>query len=125
MYADGGFPRYYAGLGAALFQGMSPRLTLDALTVLGRPYCPLRRHGCERRHVCCSGARACCNLFGAGILALMKSNPTMKKLPVLIQTVFASLCAAAFRMILTPIDTIKTTLQTQGSEGWPLLKNRM
>ena len=61
----------------------------------------------------------------AGILALMKGNPTMKNLPIFVQTVFASLCAAGFRMILTPIDTIKTTMQTQGKQGWPLLKNRM
>ncbi|KZV98903.1 mitochondrial carrier protein [Exidia glandulosa HHB12029] len=93
LYADGGYARYYAGLGAALFQG------------------PIARFGDTAAN--------------AGILALMQSNPTMKKLPVLIQTVFASLCAAGFRMILTPIDTIKTTLQTQGSQGWALLKNRI
>lgn len=61
----------------------------------------------------------------AGILALLQSNTYMKKLPYLVQTVFASLAAAAFRMILTPIDTLKTTLQTQGESGWKILKARV
>jgi hypothetical protein len=43
----------------------------------------------------------------AGILALLQSNPYMKRLPSLIKTVFASLAAAAFRMVLTPVDTVK------------------
>lgn len=36
----------------------------------------------------------------AGILALLKSNGVMKKLPVVIQSAFASVAAALFRMIL-------------------------
>jgi len=61
----------------------------------------------------------------AGILALLESNPFMKKLPSAIKTIFASLCAAGFRIILTPIDTVKTTLQTEGKPGLRLLRNRM
>jgi hypothetical protein len=33
--------------------------------------------------------------------------------------------AAAFRMILTPIDTLKTTLQVQGAGGTALLRQRI
>ena len=61
----------------------------------------------------------------AGILALLQSNTYMKKLPPLIQTIFASLAAAAFRMILTPVDTIKTTLQAQGRPGMQILRARV
>jgi hypothetical protein len=61
----------------------------------------------------------------AGILALLQSNTYMKQLPALVQTVFASLAAAAFRMILTPVDTVKTTLQTQGSSGMAILRARV
>ncbi|KAK0439580.1 mitochondrial carrier [Armillaria borealis] len=43
----------------------------------------------------------------AGILALLSSNTYMKTLPPHIQTIFVSLAAAAFRIILTPIDTVK------------------
>ncbi|KAK2459422.1 hypothetical protein APHAL10511_008561 [Amanita phalloides] len=60
-----------------------------------------------------------------GILALLRSNPFMNKLPTILKTVFASLVAAGFRMILTPIDTVKTTLQTQGRAGIPILRNRI
>ena len=60
-----------------------------------------------------------------GILALLKSNTYMKKLPSLVQTVFASLAAAAFRMILTPIDTVKTTMQTDGKAGMKILRSRV
>ncbi|KAI8935616.1 hypothetical protein NX059_007145 [Plenodomus lindquistii] len=61
----------------------------------------------------------------AGILALLQSNGYLKQLPSPIQTIFASLCAAAFRMVLTPIDTLKTTLQAQGYRGWALLRDRI
>jgi hypothetical protein len=33
--------------------------------------------------------------------------------------------AACFRMILTPIDTLKTTLQVQGAGGSTLLRQRI
>ncbi|CAM1510682.1 Fc.00g010170.m01.CDS01 [Cosmosporella sp. VM-42] len=61
----------------------------------------------------------------AGILALLQSNPYLSKLPSPIKTIFASLCAACFRMILTPIDTLKTTLQAQGPRGTALLGRRI
>ncbi|KAJ7688996.1 mitochondrial carrier [Mycena rosella] len=61
----------------------------------------------------------------AGILALLDSNSYLKTMPVLFKSVFASLAAAAFRMILTPIDTVKTTLQTQGKPGMQILRTRV
>ena len=33
--------------------------------------------------------------------------------------------AAAFRMILTPVDTLKTTLQVQGAGGTVVLRQRI
>ena len=58
----------------------------------------------------------------AGILALLSSLTW----PVLIKTVVASLSSAAFRMTLTPIDTLKTTQQTQGGKaGLKLLRDRI
>jgi hypothetical protein len=61
----------------------------------------------------------------AGIFALLNSNSYMKKMPTLVKSGFAALAAAAFRMILTPIDTVKTTLQTQGKPGMQILKTRV
>ncbi|KAK4697198.1 hypothetical protein P7C70_g8249, partial [Phenoliferia sp. Uapishka_3] len=61
----------------------------------------------------------------AGILALLASNPFLSKLPSPLQTAFASLAAAGFRMILVPLDTLKTTMQTQGTDALPLLKERI
>jgi hypothetical protein len=61
----------------------------------------------------------------AGILALLKSNGYLKQLPSPVQTLFASCAAAAFRMLLMPIDTLKTTLQAQGARGTALLRQRI
>ncbi|EGN97708.1 hypothetical protein SERLA73DRAFT_184521 [Serpula lacrymans var. lacrymans S7.3] len=61
----------------------------------------------------------------AGILALLQSNTYMNKLPSLLKTVFASVAAACFRMILTPVDTVKTTMQTQGKAGMVILRARV
>ncbi|KAH8786284.1 mitochondrial carrier domain-containing protein [Hyaloscypha sp. PMI_1271] len=93
LYENGGYLRYYQGLGAALIQG------------------PISRFGDTAAN--------------AGILALLHSNSYLKDLPTPFQTIFASLCAAAFRIILTPIDTLKTTLQVQGASGTALLRQRI
>lgn len=61
----------------------------------------------------------------AGILALLESNTFMRTLPKFIQTAFASAAAALFRLVLMPVDTVKTTLQTQGKRGWGVLRNRV
>uniref|UniRef100_A0A4E9EG36 Mitochondrial carrier protein n=1 Tax=Gibberella zeae TaxID=5518 RepID=A0A4E9EG36_GIBZA len=101
LYTEGGIRRYYQGIAPALFQG------------------PISRFGDTAAN--------------AGILALLQSNPYLKDLPSPIKTIFASLwsgvnvpySAAAFRMILTPIDTLKTTLQAQGARGTALLRRRI
>ncbi|KAI9052199.1 hypothetical protein LZ554_003558 [Drepanopeziza brunnea f. sp. 'monogermtubi'] len=90
---DGGFPRYYQGMSAALVQG------------------PVSRFGDTAAN--------------AGILALLASNSYLKDMPSPIKTIFVSLCAASFRMILTPVDTLKTTLQVQGARGTTLLRQRI
>jgi len=61
----------------------------------------------------------------AGILALLQSNGFLKRLPSLAKTIFASLAAACFRMILTPVDTVKTTMQTEGKPGLAILRRRV
>jgi hypothetical protein len=60
-----------------------------------------------------------------GILVLLENNIYLKNMPAFVKTIFASLAAAAFRMILTPIDTIKTTMQTQGKRGIQILRARV
>ena len=49
----------------------------------------------------------------------------MKELPFTVRTIFSSVAAATFRMALTPTDTIKTTVQTQGKPGVVILKARV
>ncbi|KAK4052541.1 hypothetical protein OIO90_004308 [Microbotryomycetes sp. JL221] len=61
----------------------------------------------------------------AGILALLASNPFLNKLPSPLKTAFASVAGALFRMVLMPIDTLKTTMQTQGRPGLSILKQRI
>ena len=93
LYLDGGWTRYYQGLGAALIQG------------------PISRFGDTAAN--------------AGILALLQSNSYMRQLPTHVKTIFASFAAACFRMILTPVDTLKTTLQAQGKDGMRVLRSRI
>jgi hypothetical protein len=85
LYKDGGVPRFYRGVGAALFQG------------------PLSRFG---------------DTFSNTLVLSMFSYAEKKhevKLPMLIQTGFASVTAGIFRIGLMPIDTIKTSMQVEGS----------
>merc|ERR1719343_175490 len=45
--------------------------------------------------------------------------------PLGVATVVGSFMGAAFRVVITPIDTCKTTLQTDGAKGWSLLKEKV
>jgi len=49
-----------------------------------------------------------------GMMTMMNSIDATKNLPVGMKTVSASAAAAAFRIILMPIDTVKTTMQVTG-----------
>ena len=54
-------------------------------------------------------------------LTLMNRSESTKNLPVMLKTVGASLTAATFRILLTPVDTLKTILQVEGKAGLKLL----
>ncbi|KAG6885325.1 hypothetical protein C0993_003173 [Termitomyces sp. T159_Od127] len=60
-----------------------------------------------------------------GILTLFQTAIYLKDLPALAKTIFASIVAAGFRAIFTPVDTIKTLMQTRGSKGLPILQHRI
>lgn len=60
-----------------------------------------------------------------GVLTLFQTVIYLEDFPALFKTVFASLVAAGFRTILTPVDTIKTLMQTRGSKGLPILHQRV
>jgi hypothetical protein len=47
------------------------------------------------------------------------------KLPMFVQTAAASISAGGMRILLTPIDTLKTMSQVQGKEGRQILKNKI
>jgi len=56
-----------------------------------------------------------------GTLALLDSLDSTAHLPVGIKTVAASFSAALFRILLMPVDTIKTTMQVEGKDGFKKL----
>ena len=56
------------------------------------------------------------------MVALGELAPNM---PVATQTAFASLGGATWRIMLTPVDTFKTTLQVQGAAALSLLKDKV
>ena len=89
LYAQGGLPRFYKGLGWALFQT------------------PLSRFG-----------DAAAN---SGVLELLSTS----SLPVGARTACAGLAASCWRVFLTPLDTLKTTLQVEGSTAYQLLIDKV
>lgn len=50
----------------------------------------------------------------SGTLALLEANPSTNKLPVGIKTFMASCAAAGWRMVIMPIDAMKTISQVEG-----------
>jgi hypothetical protein len=93
LYKDGGFTRFYRGLGPALIQA------------------PLSRFGDTAAN--------------AGALALMNSFDSTVGLPVPVKTFGASVTAACFRVLLVPVDTVKTIMQVEGKSGIDALKKKV
>ena len=53
----------------------------------------------------------------AGMLALLESSPSTRDLPVSAKTLAASMTASCFRVLLMPVDAVKTSLQVDGGLG--------
>eukprot|EP00928_Gymnodinium_smaydae_P045916 TRINITY_DN30564_c0_g1_i1.p2 TRINITY_DN30564_c0_g1~~TRINITY_DN30564_c0_g1_i1.p2 ORF type:complete len:288 (+),score=57.82 TRINITY_DN30564_c0_g1_i1:60-923(+) len=58
-------------------------------------------------------------------LVMGLTGALLPNLPVTITTVAASMAGAAFRVLITPIDTIKTILQTDGAKAWDILNSKL
>jgi len=58
-------------------------------------------------------------------MVLATMGALFPQVPVNIQTFVGSMTAALFRVAITPVDTCKTVLQTDGAKGWENLKGKM
>ena len=76
-------------------------------------------HNTAPTRICiCAALQGPLSRFGdtaanAGMLALLDSYDSTSKLPIAIKTLTASGAAAAFRIVLMPVDALKTTLQAR------------
>merc|ERR1719504_324067 len=58
-----------------------------------------------------------------GVLAIFAvTNPNM---PIGLRTAVASMAGSLWRILITPVDTLKTTLQVQGKEAMDMLGNKI
>ena len=60
-----------------------------------------------------------------GTLVILNEYESTKGLPAYAKTAFCSISAAMWRLFLMPIDTLKTTLQTDGANGMGMLKKKL
>jgi hypothetical protein len=51
------------------------------------------------------------------VLALLDGYESTRSLPVSVKTLAASASAGAFRILLLPVDTLKTMMQVEGKNG--------
>jgi len=61
----------------------------------------------------------------SGVLALLDNLEQSKNWPVAVKTVFASGAAASYRILLMPVDTVKTIMQVEGQQGLSILMSKM
>lgn len=61
----------------------------------------------------------------AGSIAIMDSLSSTADLPVAVKTIGASILAGTFRILLVPVDTVKTIMQVEGKAGLPILMNKV
>jgi len=94
----------------ALFkQGGIPRFYAGLLPALAQG--PLSRFGDTAANV--------------GMLTLLNNMDETKDLPVGVKTLGASFAAASFRIVIMPIDTVKTIMQVEGKKGMPILMKKV
>jgi len=60
-----------------------------------------------------------------GVLTILDSYSYTSTLPIVVKTGFASATAGAFRILLMPIDTLKTIMQVEGKNGVATLKTKI
>jgi len=60
-----------------------------------------------------------------GVLQLLKSFAKTKELPIALQTFIASFCASLWRIVLMPVDAMKTTLQVEGEKAVDILLEKV
>jgi hypothetical protein len=58
-------------------------------------------------------------------MVLTVMSTLFPQVPVSMSTFLGSMSGAAFRIFITPIDTCKTVLQTDGSKGFAILKDKV
>uniref|UniRef100_A0A7S0USL9 Mitochondrial carrier protein n=1 Tax=Polytomella parva TaxID=51329 RepID=A0A7S0USL9_9CHLO len=101
LYAQGGIRRFYQGLLPALIQG------------------PLSRFGDTAAN---AGVMA---FFAAAASADSGMLLVAARLPLALKSLVASLTAALFRIVLTPVDTLKTAMQVEGDRALPMLASKI
>lgn len=57
----------------------------------------------------------------SGVITLLEELEYTKNLPLPVKTACASTCGAAFRVLLMPIDALKSTAQSHGGSPLPML----
>eukprot|EP00438_Fugacium_kawagutii_P022691 Skav203960 [mRNA] locus=scaffold94:44858:48150:- [translate_table: standard] len=58
-------------------------------------------------------------------MVLVLVGHLLPQVPVSLATFMGSLSSAAWRIVITPVDTCKTILQTDGAKGWAMLKDKI
>ncbi len=61
----------------------------------------------------------------AGVLALLQEYEATRGAPMWLKTLAASMAAGGFRILLMPVDTMKTVMQVEGAAGMAVLKNKL
>lgn len=61
----------------------------------------------------------------ANEMVLGLRHSVFSSMPLPVATALGSFGGAAWRVIITPIDTCKTTLQTDGTKGWEVLRGKI
>eukprot|EP00698_Gefionella_okellyi_P012029 TRINITY_DN3215_c0_g2_i1.p1 TRINITY_DN3215_c0_g2~~TRINITY_DN3215_c0_g2_i1.p1 ORF type:complete len:291 (+),score=63.09 TRINITY_DN3215_c0_g2_i1:1034-1906(+) len=61
----------------------------------------------------------------SGVTHFMNNEPTTKDLPVSVRSTVVSVAAAGWRVLLMPLDTIKTIMQVEGENGLKKLATKV
>ena len=60
----------------------------------------------------------------AGVISILDSYPASKNLPIFVKTACSSSVAGLWRIVLMPVDTVKTILQVEGTNGLSILNKK-
>lgn len=115
LWRQGGVPRLYSGVTAAMLEGPLGRGVGAFANDISLTWFDALDHSLRRRADASSGRAGMSSNGDGGV----------SRVPIVAKTAVSSLAVGVFRLVYYPLDTLKTMLQVEGSHGAAMIREKV